>query len=315
MNQDASSAAGKKIKDSQEESQDIESADKTQRMLDAVTSKMQPLQTLQDDSFQGHLAKTAEDVEEVGACQGFEIFGNTSLGDKYYPETGGLFRSRSPQTRHVGAMLVDAGPALNQHWHNVLCLSDDILVICISMLFYMVCNTKHYNAFQIMPSVLIMQTTLLFRSLFWHCPAISFHAYVPRIISPPWMRKGVSATLWSGGYTLSHPSGHYSVISSSYPRPSILSTEPPRRKPRWTWLSQLLLIINPFLAKLSHLNFHPLEVVSRYRDPQLQVEENYSYLFNLRPKHFQIFNSFRPEFIIAIFIHYKPRIAVAILDL
>ena len=31
-----------------------------------------------------------------------------------------------------------------------------------------------------------------------------------------------------------------------------------------------------------NLNFHPLEVVSRYRDPQLQVAENYSYLFNLR---------------------------------
>ena len=32
-----------------------------------------------------------------------------------------------------------------------------------------------------------------------------------------------------------------------------------------------------------NLNFQPLEVVSRYRDPQLQVVENYSYLFNLRP--------------------------------
>ena len=31
-------------------------------------------------------------------------------------------------------------------------------------------------------------------------------------------------------------------------------------------------IINPYLAKLIYLNFHPLEVVSRYRDPQLQVE-------------------------------------------
>ena len=30
-------------------------------------------------------------------------------------------------------------------------------------------------------------------------------------------------------------------------------------------------------------NLHPLEVVSRYHDPQLQVAENYSYLFNLRP--------------------------------
>ena len=134
MNQDASSAAGKKIKDSQEESQDIESADKTQRMLDAVTSKMQPLQTLQDDSFQGHLAKTAEDVEEVGVCQGFEIFGNTSLGDKYYPETGGLFRLRSPQARHVGTMLVDAGPALNQHCPNVLCYRT-IFLLSACMLF------------------------------------------------------------------------------------------------------------------------------------------------------------------------------------
>ena len=38
----------------------------------------------------------------------------------------------------------------------------------------------------------------------------------------------------------------------------------------------------PFPAELSDLNFHPLEVVSRYREP-LQVGGNYSYLFNLRP--------------------------------
>ena len=35
-------------------------------------------------------------------------------------------------------------------------------------------------------------------------------------------------------------------------------------------------------AKLSILNVYPLEVVSRYRDPQLQVGKNYSYLFNFR---------------------------------
>ena len=35
-------------------------------------------------------------------------------------------------------------------------------------------------------------------------------------------------------------------------------------------------IINPLTAKLFNLNFHPLEVVSRWRDPQLQVSENYS---------------------------------------
>ena len=36
--------------------------------------------------------------------------------------------------------------------------------------------------------------------------------------------------------------------------------------------------INP--AKLLNLNFHPLEVVSRWRDPQLQVSENYLDLIN-----------------------------------
>ena len=39
------------------------------------------------------------------------------------------------------------------------------------------------------------------------------------------------------------------------------------------------LTFNLFLAQLSYLSFHPLEVVSRYRDPQLQVRENYSYLW------------------------------------
>ena len=40
---------------------------------------------------------------------------------------------------------------------------------------------------------------------------------------------------------------------------------------------------NPFFAKLSYLNFNPLEVVSRYRDSQLQVGENVSYMSYLRP--------------------------------
>ena len=43
--------------------------------------------------------------------------------------------------------------------------------------------------------------------------------------------------------------------------------------------------INPYHAKLFYFNFQPLQVVSRYRDPQPQVVENYSYnLLNLRPK-------------------------------
>ena len=43
----------------------------------------------------------------------------------------------------------------------------------------------------------------------------------------------------------------------------------------------LELYYNPNTAKLNNLNFHPLEVVSRYRDPQFQVGGNYSYLYNL----------------------------------
>ena len=34
-------------------------------------------------------------------------------------------------------------------------------------------------------------------------------------------------------------------------------------------------------AKLIYLNFQPLEVVFRYRYPQLQVAENYLHLLNL----------------------------------
>ena len=44
---------------------------------------------------------------------------------------------------------------------------------------------------------------------------------------------------------------------------------------------------NPYSAKVIYLNFQPLDVVSRYRDPQLQVAENYSHLFNLRPNHYK----------------------------
>ena len=40
--------------------------------------------------------------------------------------------------------------------------------------------------------------------------------------------------------------------------------------------------INPLTAKLYNLIFHPLEVVCRWRDPQLQVSENYSHLTKWR---------------------------------
>ena len=41
--------------------------------------------------------------------------------------------------------------------------------------------------------------------------------------------------------------------------------------------------VNPYPAKVIYLNLHQLEVVFRFRDPQPQVIENYSSLFNLWP--------------------------------
>ena len=38
-------------------------------------------------------------------------------------------------------------------------------------------------------------------------------------------------------------------------------------------------LINSFHAKSSYFTFHPLEVVSRYRDPQLQVGDNFRHFF------------------------------------
>ena len=70
---------------------------------------------------------------------------------------------------------------------------------------------------------------------------------------------------------------------------------------RWTGMYFVMCPFNPLTAKLFSLNFHPLEVVSRWRDPQLQVSENYSNLTNWRSTLFKscwlishfIFNIFK----------------------
>ena len=41
-------------------------------------------------------------------------------------------------------------------------------------------------------------------------------------------------------------------------------------------LSKRYLMFNPLTAELFNLNFHPLEVVDRVSETQLQVSENYS---------------------------------------
>ena len=69
----------------------------------------------------------------------------------------------------------------------------------------------------------------------------------------------------------------------------------------WFWFKTHLILLNPLAAKLYNLNFHPLEVVSRWRDPQLQVGENCSDLRKRRSKNFKscwlmslfIFNRFK----------------------
>ena len=45
------------------------------------------------------------------------------------------------------------------------------------------------------------------------------------------------------------------------------------------------MFIDPYPAKLIYLNFQPLEVVSRHREPQPQVVENYSYLSYKKQTH------------------------------
>ena len=46
-------------------------------------------------------------------------------------------------------------------------------------------------------------------------------------------------------------------------------------------------IHNHFNAKLNNLNCHPLEIVSRCREPQVQMGENHSHLFHLRANIFK----------------------------
>ena len=46
---------------------------------------------------------------------------------------------------------------------------------------------------------------------------------------------------------------------------------------------------NPLTAKLFNFNFHSREVVSRWRDPQLQVSENYSDLTKWRSTFFEFY--------------------------
>ena len=54
--------------------------------------------------------------------------------------------------------------------------------------------------------------------------------------------------------------------------------------PLYCWTNNLSPCVNVNI----YFNFHPLEIVSRYRDPQLQMSENYFFQFEI--KHLQILN-------------------------
>ena len=103
-------------------------------------------------------------------------------------------------------------------------------------------------------------------------------------------------------YWLTHLSVHAHLIDNKSPRPAYTRREPmlfqwwatvcdavPTLKQHWftpcvycEMTTCVLGFINPLTAKLFNLNFHPLELVSRWRDPQLQVSENYSDLTKWR---------------------------------
>ena len=76
---------------------------------------------------------------------------------------------------------------------------------------------------------------------------------------------------------------------------------------------------NPLTAKLFNLNFHSLEVVSRWRDPQLQVSENYSDLTKWRSTVFKycwlmshfIFNMFKRWYLYVLIKNENPNIYAA----
>ena len=56
----------------------------------------------------------------------------------------------------------------------------------------------------------------------------------------------------------------------------------------YCWPERVVYLFSPIIQQNCPLfEFTPLDVVTRYRDPQLWVSKNYSYLFNLRPKLFE----------------------------
>ena len=83
--------------------------------------------------------------------------------------------------------------------------------------------------------------------------------------------------------------GHYKYLTLTE-RGSTLDVRYPRCKGYVKLQLQTTMYFNLWSAKLYNLNFNPLAVVHRYRDPQVgagEVGENYSYLYSLIQKTWQ----------------------------
>ena len=107
--------------------------------------------------------------------------------------------------------------------------------------------------------------------LYW----ATVYAALPTLNQPRNTRasiEGSASAVLTSGFVVKKPPEHQSR------RPYSLQL---RVEADWHYVLHFTVtkLFNLYPAKLNNLNFQPLEVVSRYRDPQLQVAENYWYLF------------------------------------
>ena len=136
----------------------------------------------------------------------------------------------------------------------------------------------------------------------------------PCMVTACYTEQGGAIVWWSWGL-LGHYSSAWHVLAGPYCPQCYLSGVPAEHK--WPLVkatppylrpvpSQSILLIkvvrllpaphcyqgrhsvNPYPAKFIYSNFQLLEVVDRYRDSQLQVVDNCSYLLDLRPNIYKI---------------------------
>ena len=155
-----------------------------------------------------------------------------------------LTRDIEPILAQCWVDVVDGGPTLNQHWFNVSCLLG---------LWYQDCFYKTF--IDNLDDVYGYFTSYAHWRLLWRY-FISY-VYTPLLFIS-------SLDTFHNKYSMK-----YDIFVLTFYLRFLI-----------TFSNHIFL--NPLSAKLFNLNFHPLEVVSRWRDPQLKVSENYSDLTKWR---------------------------------